>query len=89
MDEKVRFVSFVILFFRSSAFLCKKNVYFFAHRLFTFPIFFFSPSAPKEKEKEPEWADEESEVAHLLDDDFDAYLASNPSVLVMFYAPCK
>ena len=56
---------------------------------FFFFFFFFSPSEPKEKEKEPEWADEESEVVHLGDDDFDAYLASHPSALVMFYAPCK
>ena len=52
-------------------------------------MFVFSPSEPKEKEKEAEWADEESDVAHLGDDDFDTYLASHPSVLVMFYAPCK
>ena len=38
---------------------------------------------------EAEWADEESEVVHLLDDTFDDYLKEHPSVLVMFYAPCK
>ncbi|KAK2166678.1 hypothetical protein NP493_1310g00031 [Ridgeia piscesae] len=45
------------------------------------------PGPPKEEEKEPQWADEESEVVHLTDDTFDDYIASNPSVLVMFYAP--
>ncbi|CAG5116417.1 unnamed protein product, partial [Candidula unifasciata] len=46
-----------------------------------------NPQPPKDKEKEPEWADEESEVIHLTDDTFDAFIKQNPSVLVMFYAP--
>ena len=49
----------------------------------------FSPSAPKEPEKEEEWKDEESDVVHLTDANFDEYLETNPSVMVMFYAPCK
>ena len=48
-----------------------------------------SPQPPKEPEKEAEWADEESEVVHLTDTSFDDFMAANPSVLVMFYAPCK
>ena len=48
-----------------------------------------SPSPPKEPEKEPEWSEEETDVVHLTDATFDDYIANNPSVLVMFYAPCK
>jgi len=39
------------------------------------------------KPKEEDWAEEESEVAHLTDESFDSFLESEPSVLVMFYAP--
>ncbi|CAB3986332.1 disulfide-isomerase A5-like, partial [Paramuricea clavata] len=42
--------------------------------------------APKDEEEE-QWKDSPSEVVHLTDDSFDDYIASNPSVLVMFYAP--
>lgn len=51
-----------------------------------------SPQPPEpEKPAEPEktWAEEETEVAHLTDDTFQAFIEENPSVLVMFYAPCK
>ena len=44
------------------------------------------PSSKVEKE-ESSWKDEESEVVHLTDDKFDEFISSNPSVLVMFYAP--
>ena len=52
--------------------------------------FSFSPTdeTPKDEEEE-QWKDTPSEVVHLSDDTFDDYLAANPSVLVMFYAPCK
>ena len=43
-------------------------------------------SSKVEKEESP-WKDEESEVAHLTDDTFDEFISTNPSVLVMFYAP--
>ncbi|KAI0233262.1 Protein disulfide-isomerase A5 [Lamellibrachia satsuma] len=46
-----------------------------------------NPNPPKEEVKEPQWADEESDVAHLTDESFDDYIATNPSVLIMFYAP--
>ncbi|CAL1531200.1 unnamed protein product [Lymnaea stagnalis] len=46
-----------------------------------------NPQEVKEKEKEAEWADEESEVVHLTDDTFQDFIKQNPSVLVMFYAP--
>ena len=50
-----------------------------------------NPSPPPEKAsstiEEQKWSDEESEVVHLLDSSFDDFIASNPSVLVMFYAP--
>lgn len=53
----------------------------------------FSPKPANEKlteePAEKSWADEESAVVHLTDDTFDTFLASTPSVLVMFYAPCK
>jgi len=39
------------------------------------------------KPKETEWSEEESEVVHLTDDNFDSFMESEPSVLVMFYAP--
>ena len=48
----------------------------------------FSPQPPKAPEPEVTWADEPSDVVHLTDDTFDEFLATNPSVLVMFYAPC-
>jgi hypothetical protein len=51
--------------------------------------FFHSPKPPEEPKQEAEWADEPSEVVHLLDDNFEAYIKEHPSVLVMFYAPCK
>ena len=53
-------------------------------------LFSFSPTdeTPKDDEEE-QWKDTPSEVVHLTDDTFDDYLAANPSVLVMFYAPCK
>ena len=35
------------------------------------------------------WSDEDTYVAHLTGDDFDQYVQSHNSVLVMFYAPCK
>ncbi|XP_078376471.1 putative protein disulfide-isomerase A4 isoform X1 [Oculina patagonica] len=43
------------------------------------------PSTPPAKEEE--WSDIPSEVVHLKDDTFDDFIANNPSVLVMFYAP--
>jgi protein disulfide-isomerase A5 len=47
------------------------------------------PHPPKEKEKEPSWADEEDvAVTFLTDDSFDQFISSQKSVLVMFYAPC-
>ena len=50
----------------------------------------FSPSDETSSDDEEEqWKDTPSEVVHLTDDTFDDYIASNPSVLVMFYAPCK
>lgn len=50
---------------------------------------FFSPSAAKEPEKEEAWSDKENDVHHLTTKTFDEFLSENPSVLVMFYAPCK
>lgn len=48
-----------------------------------------SPTAPKEKEPEKSWADEEGvEVTFLTDDTFDTFIAEHNSVLVKFYAPC-
>lgn len=49
----------------------------------------FSPSAPVEAPKEQEWSEVESDVVHLTDATFDEHINSVPSVLVMFYAPCK
>ena len=48
-----------------------------------------SPSNPKEPEQEPQWTEEKSDVVHLTDATFDDFVQQNPSVLVMFYAPCK
>lgn len=44
---------------------------------------------PKSEDDEEEWKDTPSDVVHLTDSTFDEYIAANPSVLVMFYAPCK
>lgn len=53
---------------------------------------FISPQPPPPEEPpapETSWADEESDVEHLTEETFDPFIAENPSVLVMFYAPCK
>ena len=34
------------------------------------------------------WSDKVTDVAHLKSDNFDEFMSANPSVLVMFYAPC-
>ena len=52
-------------------------------------VFVTSPEPPKEPEKEEEWSDVPSDVVHLTDSSFDEFMEKNPSVLVMFYAPCK
>ncbi|KAI5723095.1 hypothetical protein M8J76_001320 [Diaphorina citri] len=48
-----------------------------------------NPQATSEevKKKEQDWADTESEVVHLTDDNFDLVIQEESSVLVMFYAP--
>merc|ERR550532_1011967 len=38
------------------------------------------PAPPKEAEKEAEWADSDTDVIHLTDASFDAYVGENPSV---------
>ena len=50
---------------------------------------FVSPGPSTPPPKEEIWSDTPSEVVHLTDSTFDDFLANNPSVLVMFYAPCK
>ena len=52
-------------------------------------LFYFSPAPSTPPAKEEEWSDIPSDVVHLKDDTFDDFIANNPSVLVMFYAPCK
>lgn len=42
---------------------------------------------PQPEDSEPPWSDTESDVVHLTTDTFDQFIADNPSVLVMFYAP--
>lgn len=49
--------------------------------------FMKNPSQPTEKPKEPEWSDTASEVVHLTAQTFDDYLKTEPSALIMFYAP--
>lgn len=41
------------------------------------------------EDAEPEWKDTPSGVVHLGDGDFDDFIKTHSSVLVMFYAPCK
>ena len=48
-----------------------------------------SPAPATPPPKEEEWSDVPSDVVHLSDSTFDDFVANNPSVLVMFYAPCK
>ena len=45
------------------------------------------PEATAPPEEEKPWSEVESEVVHLTEDSFDEFIESNPSVLVMFYAP--
>ncbi|KAJ8307304.1 hypothetical protein KUTeg_015388 [Tegillarca granosa] len=47
------------------------------------------PKPPTEKKAEAEWSDEESDVQHITDSNYEDILQANPSVLVMFYAPFK
>ena len=42
---------------------------------------------PPPEDAEPAWSEVESDVVHLTTDTFDQFIADNPSVLVMFYAP--
>lgn len=53
--------------------------------------------SPSEAHKNPNnivkndipWSDEDTHVVHLTADDFQQYIQSHDSVLIMFYAPCK
>ncbi|XP_055946978.1 protein disulfide-isomerase A5-like [Argiope bruennichi] len=49
--------------------------------------FMRNPGKQPEKPKEEEWSDTPSEVYHLTDENFSTTIESEPSVLVMFYAP--
>ncbi|KAK2147007.1 hypothetical protein LSH36_574g01051 [Paralvinella palmiformis] len=46
-----------------------------------------NPTAPKQAEVELPWSEIENDVVHLTTETFDSFISSNPSVLVMFYAP--
>ncbi|XP_019378124.1 PREDICTED: protein disulfide-isomerase A5 isoform X2 [Gavialis gangeticus] len=46
-----------------------------------------SPVPPQPQAPETPWADEESAVYHLTDEDFDKFIKEHSSVLVMFHAP--
>uniref|UniRef100_A0A4W3K922 Protein disulfide-isomerase A5 n=1 Tax=Callorhinchus milii TaxID=7868 RepID=A0A4W3K922_CALMI len=48
-----------------------------------------NPQAPQPKALEAPWAEQDSAVFHLTDDSFDSFVTEHPSVLAMFYAPCK
>lgn len=57
-----------------------------------FKILFSSSPKPVEDSKEDNevpWSDTAPEILHLNDDTFDNALKENPSIMVMFYAPCK
>lgn len=45
------------------------------------------PEDAKPQEEEQPWSEVESDVVHLTTENFDTFIAGNPSVLVMFYAP--
>lgn len=53
--------------------------------------FMKNPNAsPPKREKEAEWASEpNSEIVHLMNNNFESILKDEKSALVMFYAPCK
>ncbi|CAJ0931489.1 unnamed protein product [Ranitomeya imitator] len=51
--------------------------------------YYFSPEAPAPEQPEVPWSEQDSAVHHLTDADFDQFVQDHPSVLVMFYAPCK
>ena len=44
---------------------------------------------PPPPPEDPAWSDSPSKVHHLSDNDFDPFMKTHKSVLVMFYAPCK
>ena len=51
-----------------------------------------NPQPPENLKQSPSeddqpWSDVESDVVHLTEETFDSFVAVNPSVLVMFYAP--
>ncbi len=39
--------------------------------------------------KELDWANEDTRVSFLTDENFDSFMKNHDSVLVMFYVPCK
>jgi len=84
VDETVSNVKAVFLFGSQTLFWVLKLQY---NKVIL--LFHFSPAPSTPPPKEEEWSDVPSEVIHLKDDTFDDFIANNPSVLVMFYAPCK
>lgn len=43
--------------------------------------------APPEKEEEPDWSENASDIVHLTESSFEAVLKDEKSALIMFYAP--
>lgn len=77
-----------IIYFENGA---KKYIYEGENNKDGIVSFMKKPSAsPATKQKEAEWAsDPNSEIVHLMSNNFDATLVDEKSALVMFYAPCK
>ena len=47
------------------------------------------PVVEKSRPVEPEWSETTTNVVHLNFNTYDNFISKNPSVLVMFYAPCE
>ncbi|XP_071978777.1 protein disulfide-isomerase A5 [Engystomops pustulosus] len=47
------------------------------------------PQPPAPEQPDVPWSEQESDVHHLTDEGFHQFVQEHPSVLVMFYAPCK
>ncbi|KAL4228418.1 Protein disulfide-isomerase A5 [Mactra antiquata] len=46
-----------------------------------------NPTPPEEPKPETQWEDEAPEISHLNDNNWEEFMATHSSVLVMFYAP--
>ena len=81
-----RLINISINFTRVVNFSFEKTNSFSDYLFYSFP----SPKPVEDSKTDDEvpWSETAPEILHLNDDTFDNALKENPSVMVMFYAPC-